>query len=263
MSFADLGYDVAFGTATITIDRPERRNALRTRTVTEMIEALERADRDDQVGVIVITGAGDVFCAGGDLEQAPGLERAVADDEMRFVALKLVLAVRALTKPVIAKVRGYCIGMGNELNLLCDVTVAGESARFGQAGPKVGSAPLIGGAQLLPLVCGLKRAREILLFCRHYSGDEAVRMGLANRVVADTDLDAEVEGWCEELLELSPQSLRLAKLALAAPFDTLWSSVLHGVELSGWFGRSGDLLEGAAAFLDKRPPQFRPGVPRR
>ncbi len=258
--YEDLIYGVAGGIATVTIDRPERHNALRMTGIEEMCDALETANLDEAVGVVVVTGAGDAaFCAGGDLQQVPG-----PDGEARMelpppeLGLRWVSAFRSCTKPVIAKVRGYCIGMGNELNMLCDLTIAAESARFGQAGPKVGSVPVIGGTQMLPLVCGLKRAKEIMFLCRQYSGPAAVEMGLANAVVPDEELDAEVERWCHELLELSPQSLRIAKLSLSHTFDQQWPSVLHGMELSRWFLRQGDMVEGAAAFLEKRKPNFRP-----
>ena len=112
------------------------------------------------------------------------------------------------------KVRGYCIGGGNELNVLCDLTISGASGKFGQAGPKIGSAPLWWGCQLLPQVVGEKKAREILYLTRQYSAEEALAMGLVNAVVPDEELDAEVDRWCEQILRRSPQGLRLAKIAM-------------------------------------------------
>jgi dihydroxynaphthoic acid synthetase len=255
--YDDLVYTVDNGVATITIDRPERLNALRPRTLAEMADAVETAGADTDVGVVVVTGAGDrAFCAGGDLETvtgAGGVRRPAGLTE----TIRWVTAFRQCPKPVLAKVRGYCIGLGNELNLLCDLTIASESARFGQAGPKVGSVPLIGGTQLLPLVCGMKRAKEVLFMCRTYSGAAAVQMGLANVVVADEDLDAEVNQWTKELLEKSPQSLRVGKLALSALFDVQWPALQHGLELTRWLFDSSEMQEGASAFLEKRPPNFR------
>jgi 1,4-dihydroxy-2-naphthoyl-CoA synthase len=145
------------------------------------------------------------------------------------------------------------------MNVLCDLTVAGESARFGQAGPRVGSMPVVGGTQMLPLVCGMKPTKEILFLCRAYSGETAVRMGLANVVVPDADLDAEVEQWCTEMLGMSPQSLRIAKLSLSGLFDLQWSSMQHGLELTAWMYDSAEMREGAQAFFEKRRPNFRPG----
>lgn len=261
-----LRYDVAGGVATITIDRPDRLNALAPHSLAEMADAIERADRAREVGVIVITGSGTkAFCAGGDLGE-------VADEDVdddpdhstlgRAEVLRWVSAFRNATKPTIAKVRGYCIGLGNELNLLCDLTIAGESAQFGQAGPRVGSVPMVGGTQLLPLVCGFKRAKEILFLCRRYSGQAAVDMGLANIVVPDDRLDAEVAQWASELLDKSPQSLRMAKTSLSYLFDIQWPALQHGVELTGWMVRSREMQEGANAFVEKRAPHFRPGIER-
>ncbi len=280
--YDDLLYETGGGAATITINRPDRLNALRPQSLAEMAVALSTADRDPDVGVVVITGAGTrAFCAGGDLGQVP--DGAAADTAAAITPasrgepgaraaggrsdlgsseiLQWVSAFRQCTKPVVAKVRGYCIGLGNELNLLCDLTIAAASARFAQAGPKVGSVPMVGGTQLLPLVCGFKRAKEILFLCRTYQGEEAVRMGLANVVVPDDELDAEVQRWVAELLAKSPQSLRVGKLSLSYLFDLQWPALQHGLELTGWLVNSPEMQEGAAAFLEKRPPRFRADPP--
>ena len=255
----DLRYEIAGGVATITINRPDRHNAMRPNTLREMADALTAASDDSGIGVVVITGAGErAFCAGGDLGQVAGAE----DSTGGFVPgefIRWANAFRQCPKPIVAKVRGHCLGLGNEMNLLCDLTIAGESARFGQAGPRVGSVPVVGGTQMLPLVCGMKRAKEIMFLCRTYSGDDAVRMGLTNVVVPDADLDAEVAQWCDELLGMSPQSLRIAKLSLSGLFDLQWSSMQHGLELTGWMYDSAEMREGAQAFFEKRKPDFRPG----
>ena len=255
----DLRYTVAGGVATITINRPDRHNAMRPNTLREMADALTSASDDVNVGVVVITGAGErAFCAGGDLSQVAGADDATGG----FVPgefIRWANTFRQCPKPIVAKVRGHCLGLGNEMNVLCDLTVAGESARFGQAGPRVGSVPVVGGTQMLPLVCGMKRAKEIMFLCRTYSGEAAVRMGLANVVVPDADLDAEVGQWCDELLGMSPQSLRIAKLSLSGLFDLQWSSMQHGLELTGWMYDSAEMREGAQAFFEKRKPNFRPG----
>ena len=257
-----LLYDVTAGVATVTINRPERLNALSPQALDEMARAVETADVARDVGVIVITGSGTkAFCAGGDLgEVAANDDQGDHSTMGRAEVLRWVNAFRQATKPTIAKVRGYCIGLGNELNLLCDLTIAGTSARFGQAGPKVGSVPMVGGTQLLPLVCGFKRAKEILFLCRTYSGEAAVQMGLANKVVADDELDAEVSTWTAELLAKSPQSLRIGKMSLSYLFDLQWPALQHGAELTGWLVNSPEMTEGARAFMEKRPPNFRPPV---
>ena len=160
--------------------------------------------------------------------------------------------------PIIARVRGYCIGGGNELNMACDLTISGTSGRFGQAGPRIGTAPLWWGCQVLPRVVGEKRAREILYLTRQYSADEALAMGLCNAVVPDEELDAEVGRWCDEILRRSPQGLRLAKIALNASTDRLYSSVQHGLELmtlNHVFGP--EPREGIAGFQEGRPADWR------
>jgi dihydroxynaphthoic acid synthetase len=253
----EMLYEASAGVGTITINRPDRLNALRPHDLGVMADAIHDADRDKTVGVVVITGAGDrAFCAGGDLGHVAGEERHQGERASSEV-IRWVDAFRHCTKPVVAKVRGYCVGLGNELNVLCDLTVAGESAKFGQAGPKVGSVPLVGGTQLLPLVCGFKRAKEILFLCRTYSGAAAVEMGLANVVVPDSELDHEVDRWCGELLERSPQSLRIGKLSLSYLFDLQWPALQHGFELTRWLIDSPEMQEGANAFLERRPPRFR------
>lgn len=262
-TYEDLLYEVADGVATVTINRPQRRNAMRGQTLEELTDALNVAARDDAVGVVVVTGAGGHFCGGGDLNMVPGPDGSVNIEPPPVeVALHWLQAFRLCPKPVIGRVQGSCIGMGNELNLLCDLTIAGESAQFGQAGPRVGSVPMVGGTQLLPLVAGLKRAKEILYLCRRYSGQAAVDMGLANIVVPDDLLDAEVARWADELLDKSPQSLRMAKTALSTLFDLQWPALQHGLELNGWMVRSAEMQEGATAFVEKRRPDFRPGIDR-
>lgn len=262
--YRHLLFDVADGVATITINRPDRLNALSPEAIGEMAHAVETANAARDVGVIVISGSGTkAFCAGGDLgEVADNDDEGDYSTMGRAEVLRWVGAFRNATKPTIAKVRGYCIGLGNELNLLCDLTIAGESAQFGQAGPRVGSVPMVGGTQLLPLVCGFKRAKEILFLCRRYSGEAAVQMGLANVVVPDDALDAEVARWCAELLDKSPQSLRMAKTSLSYLFDIQWPALQHGLELSGWMVRSAEMQEGANAFMEKRTPNFRPQIER-
>ena len=253
----DVLYAQSGGRATITINRPDRLNALRPVDLGLMADLLARADRDPSVGVVVVTGEGNrSFCAGGDLTHVAGEDRYQGERASSEV-IRWVAAFRECTKPVVARVRGHCIGLGNELNLLCDLTIADTSATFGQAGPRVGSVPCVGGTQMLPLVSGMKRAKEILFLCRTYSGEEAVRMGLANVVVSEDLLDAEVDRWCEDLLAMSPQSLRISKLSLSYLFDLQWPAVQHGFELTRWMIDSPEMQEGAQAFMEKRKPEFR------
>lgn len=257
MQFEDVLYEVADGRATITINRPDKLNAFRPQTVRELAEAFEAAADDSSVGIIVFTGAGErAFCVGGDV----GDPTRTIDEKRGLHHLhdRLANAMRNNGKPVLLKVRGYCIGGGNELNVLCDLTISGESGRFAQAGPKIGSAPLWWGCQLLPNVVGEKKAREILYLTRQYSAEEALEMGLINKVVPDDELDAEVDAWCEQILKRSPQGLRIAKLAMNSATDSLYGSVQHGLEIVALNHVHGpEPQEGIASFQEKRPADWR------
>lgn len=257
LEFEDILYEVGGGRATVTINRPERLNAFRSQTIEELCRAFEAAADDDGVGVVVFTGAGDrAFCVGGDVREPT--RTAAEKRRLHHLHDRLAIAIRNNGKPIILRVRGYCIGGGNELNVLCDLTLSGTSGRFGQAGPKIGSAPLWWGCQLLPEVVGEKKAREMLYLTRQYSAEEALAMGLVNVVVPDEDLDAEVDRWCAEILLRSPQGLRLAKLAMNASTDQLYSAVQHGVELVALNHVYGpEPQEGIASFQEKRPPDWR------
>ena len=256
-TFEDVLYEVDGGRATITINRPERLNAFRSQTISELAQAFEAAADDEAVGVIVFTGAGErAFCVGGDVREPT--RTAGEKRGLHHLHDRLGLAIRNNGKPIIVKVRGYCIGGGNELNVICDLTISGTSGKFGQAGPKIGSAPLWWGCQVLPAVVGEKKAREILYLTRQYTAEEALAMGLVNAVVPDEELDAEVDRWCTEILRRSPQGLRLAKLALNAQTDQLYSAVQHGLELVALNHVYGpEPKEVIASFQEKRPADWR------
>ncbi len=257
MEYEDVLYEVAGGRATITIDRPERLNAFRGQTMLELCDAFERAADDEAVGVIVFTGTGDrAFCVGGDVQEPT---RTMKEKRAgHIIGPRLASAMRNNGTPIICRVRGYCIGGGNELNMISDLTITDTTGRFGQAGPKIGSAPLWWGCQLLPAVVGEKKGREVMFLTRQYSADEALAMGLVNRVVAPDELDAEVDRWCDQILRRSPQGLRLAKIALNAQTDQLYSSTNHGMELMALNHVYGpEPKEGIASFQEKRPPDWR------
>jgi len=257
VAYEDILYETGNGRATITINRPERLNAFRAKTILELGEALEAAADDEAVGVVVLTGAGErAFCVGGDVSDPT--RTAAEKRHLHTLSHRVANAIRNNGKPVVAKVRGYCIGGGNELNVMCDLTLSGESGRFGQAGPKIGSAPLWWGCQLMPSVVGEKKAREILFLVRQYDAYEAERMGLVNKVVPDDQLDALVDEWCDEILRKSPQGLRLAKIAMNTATDALYSSVQHGLELVALNHVYGpEPKEGIASFQEKRPADWR------
>jgi len=258
MTYEDVLFEAKDGIATVTINRPEVRNAVRPRTYEELAHAMHRAADDPAVGVVVLTGAGDkAFCAGGDVRDQSERNPSVGRTHMRrLFALSSVM--RMMDKPIIAKVRGFCVGGGNELNLFSDMTIAARGSKFGQVGPKVGSVPIWGACQLLARYVGERKAREILYTCRLYSAEEALDMGLINAVVEPEELDAEVEKWCNEVLDKSPQSIRIAKLALNAGSDRdFYASFFPNAELlAGSYGNA-ENMEGISAFLEKRPTDFR------
>ncbi|MBQ1041017.1 MULTISPECIES: enoyl-CoA hydratase-related protein [unclassified Micromonospora] len=255
-SYSDILYEVVDNVATITINRPERRNAFRSETLDELIDAFRAAEADREVGVIVLTGAGDkAFCAGGDIHWEEASDESGAIQMARRTTI-LSLVMRGCGKPIIARVRGFAVGGGNELQMLCDLTVASEDSRFGQSGPKMGSVPVWWGTQLLPRMVGEKKAREIIFLCEQYTAREALDMGLINKVVPVEELDTTVRAWCDRMLTLSPQALRVAKISLNYESDQLWPSVLHGNQMISFIHGTEEFHEGTRAFLEKRPPEF-------
>jgi len=253
----DLLVERAGARLTVTINRPHRLNAMRTQTVTELCEAMAEAADDPAIGVVVLTGAGDrAFTVGGDVREPTRTAREKREQARWF--LQLGELIRTCGVPVVVRVRGYCIGAGNEINVLADLTISGESGVFGQAGTRLGWAPVWWSAQNLARTVGEKRAREIVYLSRRYPAAEAHRMGLVNAVVPDALLDAEVDRWCEEILSRSPQGLRLAKIGLNALSDRARESILPAVEaviLNHLHGP--DAAEGIRAFQEGRPPDWR------
>jgi len=257
MTYDDVLYAERDGVATITINRPEVRNAVRPKTYEELTHAMHRAADNAEIGVVVLTGAGEkAFCSGGDVRDQSERNPSIGRTHMRrLFALSSVM--RMMDKPIIARVRGFCVGGGNELQLFCDLTVASEDSKFGQVGPKVGSVPIWGACQLLARYVGERKAREILYTCRLYPAQEALEMGLINQVCPVDDLDAEVEKLCQEILLKSPQSIRIAKLALNAGSDKdFYPSFFPNAELLASAYGNEENMEGINAFLEKRPSNF-------
>ncbi|HGH5578162.1 TPA: enoyl-CoA hydratase-related protein, partial [Staphylococcus pseudintermedius] len=182
--YKEIKYEFFEGIAKVTINRPEVHNAFTPNTVQEMIDAFTRARDDERVGVIVLTGEGDkAFCSGGD-QKVRGHGGYVGDDQIpRLNVLDLQRLIRIIPKPVIAMVKGYAIGGGNVLQVVCDLTIAADNAKFGQTGPKVGSFDAGYGSGYLARIVGHKKAREIWYLCRQYDAQQALDMGMANTVV--------------------------------------------------------------------------------
>jgi len=261
--YADIRYELSGdGIAKITIDRPEVRNAFRPQTLVELSDAFERARESLDVGVIVLTGAGDeAFCSGGD-QRVRGDAGYLGDDEAarrgvgRFHVTDLQVQIRRLPKPVVAMVAGYAIGGGHVLHVVCDLTIAADNARFGQTGPGVGSFDGGFGASVLSRLVGPKKAKEIWFLCRQYDAQEALAMGLVNAVVPLERLEEETVGWCREMLALSPFSLRLLKASFNADEDGLSGIQQLAHDTNLLFYMSPEAQEGRDAYVEKRQPDF-------
>ncbi|HYX80676.1 MAG TPA: 1,4-dihydroxy-2-naphthoyl-CoA synthase [Actinomycetota bacterium] len=255
--YRDIRYETAEGIAKITIARPEVRNAFRPLTVREMQEAFEVGRDDPQIGVIVLAGEGtEAFCSGGD-QRIRGDDGYVDERGIgRLNVLDLQTQIRRMPKPVIAMVAGYAIGGGHVLHVCCDLTIAAENARFGQAGPRVGSFDGGYGINLLARQVGEKRAKEIWFLCRQYDAETALRWGLVNAVVPVERLEQETLAWCRELLRMSPLALRLLKAGVNAGIDGLAGVQQLAGDATLLYYMSEEAQEGRDAFVQKRPPDF-------
>ena len=261
-TYSDILYEKAEGIAKITINRPEVRNAFRPQCLAELRDAFDKARDDIEVGSIIFTGAGtEAFCSGGD-QRIRGDDGYIGDDDVakqgvgRLDVGDLHVQIRRTPKPVIAMVAGYAIGGGHILHLVCDMTIAGDNARFGQTGPRVGSFDGGFGASLLARNIGIKKAKEFWFLCRHYTAEEALEMGLVNAVVPLEDLEKETVAWCREMSHLSPLSLRLLKSSFNAEEDGLTGLQQLSHDATLLFYLSAEGQEGRNAFQDGRAPDF-------
>ncbi|GAA1365296.1 1,4-dihydroxy-2-naphthoyl-CoA synthase [Arthrobacter rhombi] len=255
--FDDITYEVDQATAVITINRPERHNAFRGQTVEELIKAFRLAWADRTVQAVILTGAGEkAFCTGGDVKQRAETGDYGPTESGMFEIGNLHKLIRDIPKPVIAAVNGIAVGGGHVLHVLCDLTIASSTARFGQAGPRVGSFDAGFGSAYLARVVGEKRAREIWYLCRQYDAATAERWGLANAVVEPGQLMAEAKAWAAEIAEKSPTALRFLKQSFNA--DTDHQAGLSNLAMSALdlFAVSDEGMEGAHAFAEKRKPDF-------
>ena len=257
-SFTDIRYETtADGIAKITINRPEVRNAFRPQTVREMLAAFELAHEDAAVGVIILTGEGDLaFCSGGDQKVRGHAGYVGADGVPRLNVLDLQRKIRSIPKPVIAMVAGYAIGGGHVLHVVCDLTIAADNARFGQTGPKVGSFDGGLGSSYLARIVGQKKAREIWYLCRQYDAAQALEMGLVNTVVPLAELEAETLKWAREIMQHSPLALRCLKAALNADCDGQMGLLDMAGNSTLLYYMSEEAKEGRDAFIEKREPDF-------
>ena len=244
--------------AKITINRPRYRNAFTPLTTWEMSQAFAWCREAQRIGVVILTGAGDMaFCSGGDMH-VKGRGGYVGDDGVpRLNVLDVQKQIRSLPKPVIAMVNGYAIGGGHVLHLMCDLTIASDNAIFGQTGPKVGSFDAGFGASYLARIVGQKKAREIWFMCRQYSAAEAERMGMVNKVVPFDRLEDECVEWAETMMERSPLALRMIKAGLNAELDGQAGIQELAGDATMLYYMLDEAQEGGRAFLEKRKPDFK------
>jgi naphthoate synthase len=269
--YEDIRYEIgdggAAGIAKLTIDRPEVHNAFRPETLVELSDAMDRAREDADVGVIVLTGAGDrAFCSGGDQRvrgdrggYVTGADPAQAGSQRavgRFHVTDLHVQMRRLPKPIVAMVAGWAVGGGHVLHVVCDLTIAADNARFGQVGPKVGSFDGGFGASELARLVGPKKAKEIWFLCRQYDARQALEMGLVNTVVPLAELESETVAWCREMLEMSPFALRMMKASFHADEDGMAGIQQLAHDANLLFYMSEEAQEGRNAYLEKRSPDF-------
>ncbi len=261
--YREIVYETYEGIAKITINRPSKRNAFTPLTVNEMYDAFSVARDDASIGVIVLTGANhggrhedEAFCSGGD-QKIRGNGGYVGEDNIpRLNVLDLQRLIRVVPKPVIAMVNGYAIGGGHVLHILCDLSIAAETAKFGQTGPKVGSFDAGYGAGYLAAMVGQKKAREIWYLCRQYTAQEALDMGMVNKVVPFEQLEEETVQWAREMLQFSSTALRFMKASFNAATDGLAGLQQFAGDATLLYYTTDEAKEGRDAFKEKRKPDF-------
>ena len=254
-----MRFDASEGIATITIDRPERYNAFTAHTVDELIRCFKTAWASRDVGVVILTGAGDkAFCTGGDQKQRAESGDYGPSETGLFEIETLHRVIRDIPKPVIAGVNGYAIGGGHVLHVVCDLTIASETARFGQSGPRVGSFDAGFGSAYLARIVGEKRAREIWFLCRQYTADQMRDWGLVNAVVPPDKLMDEARSWAREILTKSPYAIRFLKHSFNAEHEGIPGISQLSFDALELFVGSDEAAEGVKAFNEKRDPDFGP-----
>ncbi|MDE6544262.1 MAG: 1,4-dihydroxy-2-naphthoyl-CoA synthase [Muribaculaceae bacterium] len=255
--YEDILFERRGAIAKITINRPRVYNAFRPKTNSEMLDAMNICREDASIGVIILTGAGDkAFCSGGDQNVKGSGGYIDGDGVPRLNVLDLHRAIRSIPKPVIAMVNGYAIGGGNVLQVICDLTIASENAKFGQTGPKVGSFDAGFGSSYLARCVGQKKAREIWFLCRQYTAAEALEMGMVNAVVPLDKLEETTVEWCETILKRSPLAIRMIKRALNAELDGQHGLMEFAGDATLLYYLMDEAQEGRNAFLEKRDPDF-------
>ncbi len=258
MEFKDIIYEKYNNRAKITINRPEKMNTFTNHTLNEMILALQSAWTDKEVGAIIITGAGErAFCIGGDMtsEAEPHLLEKLP---MPNLCAQLLQTIRTIPKPVISAVNGYAIGGGHLIHVVCDLTIASSTAKFGQVGPKVGSFDVGYGSAYLARIIGEKKAREFWYMCRRYTAEECLQIGLVNAVVPPEKLMEETDKWVDTIVGHSPTSLAAVKVSFNADTDSIWGiQSMAGLALN-MYVKTDEAAEAHQSFSEKRPANYDP-----
>ena len=256
--YEDIRFEHFEGIAKITICRPKVLNAFRPETNIEMIDAMDIARERTDIGVVVLTGEGEVaFCSGGD-QNVKGVGGYIGEDGVpRLNVLDLQKRIRSLPKPVIAMVNGYAIGGSHVLHVVCDLTIAAVHAKFGQTGPKVGSFDAGFGSSYLADMVGQKKAREIWFLCEQYTAAEAEKMGMVNKVVPLSDLEDTTVEWCRTIMKRSPMAIRMIKRGLNAELDGQRGLMDFAGDATLMYYLMEEAQEGKKAFLEKRDPDFK------
>lgn len=257
MEYTDILYDVSEGIATITINRADRLNCFRGRTIEELIHAFKCAWADRDAGVVILTAAGNkAFCVGGDQKEMQEKGTYGTSENGLWEIDDLHNVIRNIPKPVICAVNGYAIGGGHVIHVICDVTIAADHAKFGQAGPRVGSFDAGWGSAYLARIVGEKRAREIWFFCQQYTAQTALEWGLVNRVVPGDQLQQAARDLAKQAVALSPTALKFLKHAFNADSAHVFGQVKMAADGLAAFVNSEEATEGRTAFLEKRQPDF-------
>ena len=256
MAYNNLIFEKDGNIGLVKINRPEVLNAVNIETIIELEKALNEFYGDKDIFVIIITGEGKSFVSGSDISRLAKMNSLEAREYSR-IGQRVLSFIEQMEKPVIAAVNGYALGSGCELAMACDVRIVSEKAKFGQAGPRVGSVPVLGATQIMPVLVGEKRAKEVVFLCRTYDAHEAEKMGWINKVVPHDQLIPEVQTWCDEILQMSPTAIALAKKSLNQYYNLASQNMEDGLEAVALYWGTEESREGIRAFKEKRKPDFK------
>jgi enoyl-CoA hydratase/carnithine racemase len=255
---SDVLYEVENAVATITLNRPDARNAYSTAMAKELVEALDRAELDDEVRAVIVTGAGPAFCAGGDLKAMREESGMFAGDpvELRDNYLRGMQTIprrfERFEKPVVAAINGHAIGAGLDLSLMCDIRIASDAAKFGSTFARVGLIPGDGGAYLLTRIVGFSKAVELILTAKVIGADEALELGLVSEVVPRDDVMDRARATAEQIASLPPKAVKTAKAALYRCVDRDIETALQiTAALQACVQRTDEHQEAVEAMLEK------------